>query len=326
MKDPLKNLLLTLSSLVVFIFLAEVITRLLWSPAGNKSKIRKGIVMDGTSRSVEYEGIEYKVNSQGIRNKELPKFKTENTFRIIALGDSYIWGDGLPEEKLITVKLENHLKDRTDKNIEVINAGIGAFNTQDEYFQLLRLFPTYNPDVIIQFFFTNDLLSTNNQNIIDDWKVNTIMWLRYNSKFFSFLYYLIKSKISRDISVPNFLLPNDYFNIDDSKSGWVNFKKYTLKIKEYCDINNLSYCFVLIPTLTTLRSNYPYKEVNDKVTDYVETLGAPFLSYFNLFSYYEPIELWVSKENTHWNELATSLAADTLARFLIEQNLVKRRN
>ena len=50
----------------------------------------------------------------------------------------------------------------------------------------------------------------------------------------------------------------------------------------------MDYCFVLIPTLTNLDSNYPYTEVKQKVTDYIDSLNVPFLSYFNLFSKYKP--------------------------------------
>jgi hypothetical protein len=81
--------------------------------------------------------------------------------------------------------------------------------------------------------------------------------------------------------------------------------------------------FVFIPTLTNLDENYPYMEVKSKVTSYVETLEVPFFSLFELFSNYKPIELWVSKENTHWNGLATSLAAEKLSEFILENELLK---
>ena len=119
-------------------------------------------------------------------------------------------------------------------------------------------------------------------------------------------------------------MPQDYYNLDDTKPGWVDFKKYTLSIIEFCKAQGVGYVFVFIPTLTNLDENYPYIEIKNKVEDYINILNAPFLSYFNLFSNYKPIYLWVSEENTHWNGFATTLAVDTLAEFLISNKLIPR--
>lgn len=325
MKHFLKNISLSFLSIIIFFTLAEIITRLFWQPSEINSNVREGVILQGANKSLVYEGINYQINSEGIRNRELTTKKDTGTIRILALGDSFIWGDGLKNEDLITLKLENNLINYYGDNIEVINAGIGGFNTQDEYEQLMRLYPVYKPDVVIQFFFTNDLLSTDSTNQIKDIKVVYHMWMRKHSKFYSFLYYLIKSTINSEISFPSFILPQDYYNLDDTKPGWVNFKEYTNKIELFCDKNNLNYCFVLIPTLTNLDSNYPYKEVNEKVTDYVHSLKIPFLSYFNLFSKYKPTDLWVSKENTHWNGFATSLAAEELTKFIVSNKILESR-
>lgn len=320
MKRFLKNITLSFLSLIIFFAFAEILTRLFWDE--NISITHKGIIFEGNNRSIELEEITYNTNSFGIRNKEIPNEKPSKTIRILALGDSFIWGDGLPEKELITVKLEKLLTQHFNQNVEIINAGICGFNTKDELQQLQRLHPVYKPDAVMQFFFTNDLLTTDSLNKITSWRTNTITWLNQNVKFYSFLYYLIKSTINAEIATPDFMLPSDYFNLDDTKPGWVDFKKYTLEIKQFCDDKKMNYCFVLIPTLTNLDSNYPYKELNKKVAAYIDSLGAPFLSYFSLFSKHKPTDLWVSKENTHWNGFATSLAANELTNFILSNKFL----
>lgn len=322
-KKRFNNLLLSLLSLILFISLAEGLVRLLWNPDKRNAGIREGVILEGANRSIIYEGIEYRINSYGIRNKELPQ-KDKNSLRIMALGDSFIWGDGQRNEELITVKLENVLNNSLTNKVEVINTGIGGFNTEDEYKQLVRLYPAYHPDLVIQFFFTNDVLATTDDNRISDRKVVYHMWLRKNSKFYSWLYYLIKSTINAEVSFPEFILPQDYFNLDDTKPGWAAFKNYTLRIKYFCEEKKINYCFVLIPTLTNLDENYPYKEIKEKVGAFVQTNNIPYLSYFDLFAKYKPMELWISQENTHWNGFATTLAAEELKRFLLDNNLLFR--
>lgn len=319
MKKVYKNLSLSLISLFVFIIIAELLTRLLWHPVEEDIELHKGIILKGTKRNFTYEGVEYSTNSYGIRNKELKPDKDTNTVRIMALGDSFVWGEGLHNDELVTIKLEKYLEKKTEEKFEVINTGIGGFNTRDEYNQLIRLFPIYNPDIVIQFFFTNDILDVNGQGEIEDKKVVYHMWLRKHSKFYSLLYYLIKNTINAKVSFPQFLLPQDYFNLDSTKSGWVSFKENTNNIKQYCKSKNASLFFVLIPTLTNLDENYPYKELTEKVTDFVLSQKINFLSYFRLFSKYKPVELWVGEENTHWNGRATSLAAKELGDFILKK-------
>lgn len=315
----LKNFSLSIISILIFFTIAEILTRIFWNVSIEKQ--HEGVVLTGENRSYIYKGILYKTNSLCIRNKEIPKGKQENTGRVLAIGDSYTWGDGLSEDKLITTKLEKILTKKSTEKIEVINAGICGFNTEDEYNQLKWLFPVYQPDLIILFFFTNDVLARDSLRIQTDWKTNFNMFMRENSKFYSFLYYLW---LNSEVDVPRLILPSDYFNLDDKKPGWVSFKNYFLKIKDYCETNNAGFIFVLIPTLTNLDEDYPYMELNNKVQEFVKSNNVPFLSYYDLFSVYEPKELWINLENVHWNDKATSLAADKLAKFILKNGFEKK--
>jgi len=117
-------------------------------------------------------------------------------------------------------------------------------------------------------------------------------------------------------------LPSDYFDIDDSKPGWADFKYYFIKIAEYCDDNNVKLVFVSIPTLTNLNSDYPYKELGSKVSKFITNTQTPFIDLFNLFLNYSAAELWVNERNKHWNGIATSLAAKELSEFIIENKLL----
>jgi len=238
------------------------------------------------------------------------------------LGDSFVWGDGLNSEESVTVKLENVLDTIYPSDIEVINAGIGGFNTKDEYNQLIRLYPVYNPELVILFFFTNDVLATDSSNQITSWKVKLNDFLRENSAFYSFLYYSVKNFLSSNSGIPSLFLPSDYFDIDNSKPGWVDFKYYFTRIKEYCDINNVKLLFVSIPTLTNLDSKYPYKELRSKVSEFINNSQTPFIDLFNLFFDYSASELWVNERNKHWNGIATSLTAQELSDYIIKNGLL----
>ena len=314
------NLGISILSLVIFILIAETLTRIFWNVETKKHYA--GIILKGNNRIFEKDGVVYKTNSFGIRNKEISEIKSSNEMRILALGDSYIWGEGLSENEIITKKLENGLDSNYNQKIEVINAGIGGYNTKDEYEQLIRLYPIYKPDLVILFFFTNDLLLKDSSGEYLSWKIKTNMFLRKHSKFYAFLYYLIKSSINSIISTPEFILPQEYYDFSDSNIGWVRFKKYFLEMKKYCHRKDAGLIFVLIPTLTNLDSNYPYMELKDNVLKFVKDNSVLYLSFFDLFAPYRPIDLWVSEENTHWNDRATTLASKELSNYIIKNQLL----
>ena len=62
------------------------------------------------------------VNSKGIRDKEVSYEKPEKEFRILALGESTVFGEGINYGKRFTEIIEQQLGD-----VEVVNMGIGGY-------------------------------------------------------------------------------------------------------------------------------------------------------------------------------------------------------
>jgi len=315
-----KKILVIILSPLIFFMILELCTRIFWNYDNNETDT--GIILSGTERNVKYKDIEYITNSYGIRNKEITPDTSESP-KILVLGDSFIWGHGLHEESLVTTKIENILKKEYPGTI-VINTGICGYNTTDEYDQLVRLYPVYYPDHILLFFFTNDVISKQNNKQNISWQMKMKEFLRKNSKFFAYLYYQYKSKIVTKYGVNESLLPQEYFDLDDSKPGWMEFKSSFLKIKNYCKQNDIGFTFIIIPTLTTLNENYPYKELHNKVKEFVSKSDIPLIDLFPVFQPYDVEDLWIDPENTHWNDHATTLAAENVARYFLDSVMIKK--
>jgi len=317
LKVLFQNLLLTILSLVVFFFIAEGVTLLSWD---YKVEGRhEGVVIKDGNKKVVHEGIEYITNSLGLRERELDK-RPHAEKTILVLGDSFIWGDGIPVESLITSKLEKKLNE-LGNNVEVVNGGGGGGNAESEFNRLTMLMPVYNPSEVIVFFFTNDILEEEagkddaKPRTATSWKQNVKEFLRQRSHFFAFLYYLYKDRLVSLVGVPQSLLPPDYFNLNDTKPGWKSFKDNVLKMRDFCKKRNIAFCYVIIPTLTCLNDKYPYKEMHESVKKFFSDSGIEYLDLFPVFSPYRPSKLWVNLENSHWNDLGTGLAADALLKW-----------
>jgi hypothetical protein len=90
--------------------------------------------------------------------------KPEGTYRILVLGDSTTFGWGVPVEKpyakLLEQKLNENLRPGGPKRFEVMNTGVGNYNTAQEVAYFKERGRLYKPDMVILGFFTNDAEET----------------------------------------------------------------------------------------------------------------------------------------------------------------------
>lgn len=97
------------------------------------------------------------LNSHGFRSPEIAP-KEEGELRILALGDSLLYGQGVATEDTITSQLEVMLRERLpDRPVNVINAGHRAYDTRQELGLVRELGAELQPDVVLVFWFWNDL-------------------------------------------------------------------------------------------------------------------------------------------------------------------------
>ena len=94
-------------------------------------------------------------NSFGFTDKERPRSKPKGIFRIAVIGDSFIWGDGLPYEQVWSHKLERKLLAKYD-SIEVLSWGRCGWSTLDEINFFKQHGKDYNIDLLIIGWVNND--------------------------------------------------------------------------------------------------------------------------------------------------------------------------
>ena len=108
-----------------------------------------------------YFGTEVRINSLGLRDREVPMPAPENEFRILVLGDSIPFGIGVDYEDSIVHVLElvANQREAGDRHYRTINMGVPSYNTEQELIQLESLGMSLEPDLVLLFFVVNDLES-----------------------------------------------------------------------------------------------------------------------------------------------------------------------
>lgn len=94
------------------------------------------------------EVVTYNINSKGIRDEEYEYNKPENITRVILLGDSFTFGAEVNEKDRIDKNMETLLN-----NYQIINMGVSAYGTIQEFLLLKSESIKYNPDTVYTFLF-----------------------------------------------------------------------------------------------------------------------------------------------------------------------------
>ncbi|HEY4475828.1 MAG TPA: GDSL-type esterase/lipase family protein [Candidatus Paceibacterota bacterium] len=140
------------------IYLADSVTFWKFKPGGNITIAHPRTLDSGA----EWFDSFYKINSRGFRGDEFAPKKPEDSFRIIAIGDSITFGL-LVEEQVAYYRLLKSLleKEFPGLNIEVLSAGVPGYTTYQGLELLKKELLGYEPDIIIAYFGANNEFATN---------------------------------------------------------------------------------------------------------------------------------------------------------------------
>jgi hypothetical protein len=164
-----KNGLLVAISLGLTLAMLEVTIRLVWpQPTGITHQDRYGLALHypGITRYMPQYGHSVSFNEVGMRDRDHPLEKSPGTFRILLLGDSFMEALQVPFEASLPSLLEEELGRRTGRKVEVINAGVSGWGTDDELRYLTSYGVAYHPDlVLVAMTLHNDI----SDNLRQDW-------------------------------------------------------------------------------------------------------------------------------------------------------------
>ncbi|MBU0678102.1 MAG: SGNH/GDSL hydrolase family protein [Verrucomicrobia bacterium] len=270
--------------------------------------------------------VEASINNMGTRGSDILPSEKSGLSRMLVLGDSFTFGEGVKDEDTFSIRLERLLNDDGARPWEVINCGVSSYNTSDEVTYLKNRWIGLKPDVVLIVFVINDAYDdsvfgplhkgyvegvSRISNRGDMMGSRALGWM-YNR------YTRIKTgrstaKIYKSQFTDNPLIPGH--NWDDCKTS-------LREAKELSEQQGFRLALVVFPELYLLDDRYPFSGIRDIVTRECEETGIPVLDLFNTFEGRNAADLWVHPTDHHPNEKAHALAADAIFDFLSAQKLV----
>ncbi|MCZ6672608.1 MAG: SGNH/GDSL hydrolase family protein [Verrucomicrobia bacterium] len=239
-------------------------------------------------------GTDVKINSQGLRDHEYPISKDESTFRILVLGDSMTFGWGAEFDATYPKVLEQMLNDEQKdssafQRYEVINAGVGNYNTVQEVTYFKERGIQYNPDMVLLGFYLNDA---------EEIPKRSHGFFREHSYF----YVLLSS--GWDALLRGFGKRQGYKDYylglyAETNPGWKDCQAALKELIQLCQEKDIQLRIVIIPELHHPNENYAFGKVHTLIKNIGSRYHIPVIDLLPAFEGEHPPSLWVSRGDPH---------------------------
>jgi lysophospholipase L1-like esterase len=105
-----------------------------------------------------FRGKPFRISSAGLRDREYSRIKPPDTFRIVGLGDSVMFGWGVGQNEPYLEVLEERLNDLPEdpRHFEALNFAVPGYNTTMEVSVFEHKALVYAPDLVVIQFINND--------------------------------------------------------------------------------------------------------------------------------------------------------------------------
>jgi hypothetical protein len=272
------NLILLGGALVVASLLLEISLRLIY-PAPARfvypqeaydfdpdlgHALRRGQIAFTHDRPVQ-------INSLGFRGAEVTPRPAPRTLRVLALGDSQTFGNGLDLAETWPKQLEQRLQAAPGSRWEVVNAGVPGTDTWQHEILLRRLLAAVHPHAVVLALYVNDVVPSHSPRKADGSTLtNTsgkyLVYLLKRSAVVTWAYHLLgpwyARRVARGESVEDAVLSGQ----DDTRAerGWRQVETSLAQMKELCDSLGARFLVAILPRRDQVSGQHPGRAYNER--------------------------------------------------------------
>ena len=264
-------------------------------------------------------GLSYRINRHGFRGPDFERSKAEGTFRILVLGDSFTFGEGVKWEDTFAQHMERLLAVSADPAVEVLNLGVSGWTSKSEIRFLEQVGLGFEPDLILVVYVLNDTKYQPRLEVWEDFRASYEPegWLRH-SAFASWVYARVARHV-RGLRYVEALVEGALAQ----RGRWEKMLSELLVGKRLAAEVDAGYAVVIFPFLYRLDESYPFAVIHQMVEEALRKNGVPVFDLFPAFEGESYTGLWVHPSDQHPNERAHAIAGRALAEFLQNEGLVE---
>ncbi len=344
----MKNVIYSVIIIIIFFALLEFATRVLTDEKKPKQDDNIQYIVDSDTlwqyKPDQFvlqtsKGINYIINSKGLRGTDFPLKKPEGEKRLLAIGDSVTFGHLVSEENTYPNFLQEYLNKIISKSsFRVINCGVNAYSTREELMSLRKKWIEYNPDIVLLGFVLNDasiyarqyqlkkfgkILTHTEQQAVLRLSRRILSKIRFVDK----LSLLIETVLSKGKSEQNVRamiddLDRDIMCLDSKESinGWETAIDELSEIKQFLDGHNIDMVLIIFPTLYQVKETPTQNEPQERMKEFCRINMIPFLDLLPNFINRNPDSLYI--DLVHLKPYGNAVVASEICNFLLENEIL----
>lgn len=307
------NLALLAATLVVLVLAAEVGLRLFgtrrgdWYAAGPERLV---FLRDHVRR-----------NAQGFRDREFSAAPTPSTHRILAVGDSFTFGDGIPRVEDTWPRVLERLLAASGIAAEVLNLGVPGTNTSFQRRLLLEKGYRLQPERIVLGFVLNDPEppGANREIVPSRLFLPLIPWRSADALMTRASYGYAWARGKKNQILERFGWKETYDDYVHSlfRPGpeWDAFVAEAHGLVEDATARRVAVTVALFPMFHDLEKE-PFARETAQAAEVFREAGAEVIDLMEIYRGKPTADLCISPTNAHPDEQAHRLAAEAIARRL----------
>jgi len=313
----------------------------------------------GVSKTADFKTT-IVTNSLGLREgRELGR-KSDDTFRILSIGDSFAMAVGVDADDSYARLLERALKDSiSGRRVEVVNAGVPGYNTRQEGAYLVDEGLALQPDLLLlQFYVGNDIIDNHWEprvKAIDGYLASGAApagtlppqvrsFLERNSQLYAFVWPLVRTmrdpgyRAERQRLAERFLSVYKTDETDDLKKMWATTRAQLGAMSAIAKERGIPLAVVVIPDpiqvdaekwSRTLRGtggvsgDLDRAKPSRRIAEFCADLGVPVVDLLPVFEKASPGEPTYLHLDGHWTRRGNAIAADAMRDLLVRAHLLE---
>jgi lysophospholipase L1-like esterase len=233
-------------------------------------------------------GVDVAISSQGLRDREFPLTPPPGRKRILMLGDSLTFGWGVPGDKTYAKRLEDMLR-KAGHDAEVINTGVGNYNTEMEVAWFLERGSRFKPHYVVLNYFINDAEPTP--------RYQTSLLAEHSRAYVYFA-----SRIDAALRQTNLATRTDwhgyYASLYNDPDGLRRVGAAIERLARYCRSQRIELMVANYPELRQ-PADYPFRYVNGAIERLAAASRLPYLDLLPAVRDMQPESLWVTRPDPH---------------------------
>lgn len=267
-------------------------------------------------RYFESDGrVTYRINALGLRGDQVTIAEPENGYRVICLGDSITFGEGVREDDTYPARMEDLLsQEMPTRQVEVINAGIQGYGTTEEEKLFASLCVPLNPDAVVLQAFLNDATDFRETIRQNDARTHD-MRLSLPGRV-SMLWEIVERRRHATS------LQSEYFDTTRrsfQSLQWDACRQSLRRMSEAARQHNIRLIVVLFPMLWNLDEHYDFEDLHALIANAAQDAGCEFIDLLEVYRGSPADTLWVHPTDHHPNEIAHEMAAGRIAQELLRE-------